>query len=81
MSLLTDFNTLCIKVWSSVLMVIFTYTEAYLPPKIVLLDLVGIPQMYFMFWKLAAVCLPQILIVAVHPPHPNKMFPLKEKCW
>lgn len=43
-------------------MVIFTYIEAYLPPTIALLDLVEIPQTYFMFWKLPAVCLPQILI-------------------
>lgn len=47
MSLLTDFNSLCIKVWGSDLMVTFTSIEAYLPPTIVLLDLVELPEMYF----------------------------------
>lgn len=39
-------------------MVTFTSIEAYLPPTIVLLDLVELPEMYFILYKLAVVCLP-----------------------
>lgn len=49
-SLLTDFNKLCIKFRCSISTAIFTYIETYLTPLIILLDLVELAQTYFLFW-------------------------------